>query len=106
MEIGLPVTGWLSAKVRRLITAYYRVDAIFQITCEQSLNEHALRNPDDRVDPRLGWDRLLGHLLLVDAPAFLATGNDAEGIARRDQADRDALEGGTRFDQRSASEGQ
>jgi len=44
----------------------------------------------------LGRHCLLGDLLLVDASTLLAPGNDAERIARRDQADRETFEGRAR----------
>src|SRR3954466_4927624 len=60
---------------------------------------------DNRNASRLDRDSLLGHLLLVDVPSFLKAGNHVEGIARRDEADREAVEGRTRSHPGSASQG-
>src|SRR5437764_10037726 len=60
---------------------------------------------DNRNTPRLDWDCLLGDLFLVDAPAFFAPGNDIEGIARRNEADREIVESRARHDSRRPSQG-
>src|SRR3977135_3404331 len=55
-------------------------------------SNHLPQKNDACTPTRRGRHRLRGGLFLVDAPAFVAPGRDVEGIARRDQADRETVE--------------